>query len=58
MHPDCGLHDTGWGHPEHQGRRPARGKAIYQDTPALIEVMLQREAEAAGLSELRRVRSR
>lgn len=57
MHPDCGLHDTGWGHPEHQGRLPAIVKAIYQDTPALIEVMLQREAEPAGLAELRRVHS-
>lgn len=57
MHPDCGLHDTGWGHPEHQGRLPAIVKAIYQDTPALIEVMLQREAEPARLAELRRVHS-
>jgi acetoin utilization deacetylase AcuC-like enzyme len=57
MHPDCGLHDTGWGHPEHQGRLPAIVKAIYQDTPALIEVMLQREAEPVGERELLRVHS-
>jgi acetoin utilization deacetylase AcuC-like enzyme len=57
MHPDCGLHDTGWGHPEHQGRLPAIVKAIYQDTPALLEVMLQREAEPVGTTELLRAHS-
>lgn len=55
MHPDCGLHDTGWGHPEHQGRLPAIVKAIYEDTPALLDVMLQREAEPVGEGELLRV---
>jgi acetoin utilization deacetylase AcuC-like enzyme len=52
MHPDCGLHDTGWGHPEHQGRLPAIVKAIYQETPVLLDVMLQREAEPVEVADL------
>ncbi|HEX7050028.1 MAG TPA: histone deacetylase [Longimicrobiales bacterium] len=55
MHPDCALHDTGWGHPEHQGRLPAVVKALYRDTPALLERVLQREAVPAGIEDLRRV---
>lgn len=57
MHHACGLHDTDWGHPEHQGRLPAMVNAIYRDTPALIEVLLQREAEPVGVDELLRVHS-
>lgn len=57
MHPDCALHDTGWGHPEHQGRLPAIVKAIYQETPALLGVMLQREAEPVEVADLLRVHS-
>ncbi len=57
MHPDCGLHDTGWGHPEHQGRLPAIVKAIYQDTPALLEPMLQREADPVDTADLLLVHS-
>lgn len=55
MHPDCALHDTGWGHPEHQGRIPAIVNAVYKDTPALIDVMLQREADPATVEDLARV---
>ena len=55
LHPDCGRHDTGWGHPEHQGRLPAIVHAIYQDTPALLEHVLQYEAVHAAESQLRRV---
>jgi acetoin utilization deacetylase AcuC-like enzyme len=47
MHPDSALHDTGWRHPEHQGRLPALVRALHRETPALLEVMLQREAAAA-----------
>jgi len=46
-HGDCALHDTGWGHPEHQGRLPAILSAIERDTPALIEHLEQREAIVA-----------
>jgi acetoin utilization deacetylase AcuC-like enzyme len=55
MHPDCARHDTGWGHPEHQGRLPAVVDAIYRDTPALLDVMLQAEAEVATEGDLLRV---
>ncbi|MBI4544996.1 MAG: histone deacetylase family protein, partial [Gemmatimonadetes bacterium] len=55
LHPDCALHDTGWGHPEHQGRLPAILSAVYADLPELLEVMLQREPEPAQVEELLRV---
>jgi acetoin utilization deacetylase AcuC-like enzyme len=35
MHPAASLHDTGWGHPEHQGRLRALASAIGADLPAL-----------------------
>src|SRR4051812_30583198 len=57
LHPDCARHDTGWGHPEHQGRLPALISAVYQDTPALQDVMLQREAQPADVADLQRVHS-
>ena len=52
-HPDCGRHDTGWGHPEHQGRLPAIVKAVERDTPALLPFILQREGEPVGEDVLR-----
>ena len=55
LHPACALHDTGWKHPEHQGRLPAIVNALYQDTPALLHAVLQREAELASRSALLRV---
>jgi acetoin utilization deacetylase AcuC-like enzyme len=54
-HPACALHDTGWDHPEHQGRLPAIVRALYRDTPALQEHVLQREAGAADLADVLRV---
>lgn len=54
-HPDCGRHDTGWGHPEHQGRLPALMRAVYRSMPALLDHVLEREAEPADLADLRRV---
>jgi acetoin utilization deacetylase AcuC-like enzyme len=54
-HPDCGRHDTGWRHPEHMGRLPAVIQALYRDTPALLDVMLQREATPATEEQLLRV---
>ena len=54
-HEDCGLHDTGWGHPEHMGRLPAIVKAIYRDTPALQDHILQHEAQHATEAQLARV---
>ncbi|HEX6306572.1 MAG TPA: histone deacetylase [Longimicrobiales bacterium] len=55
MHGDCGLHDTGWGHPEHQGRLPAIVNAIYRQTPVLLDRVLQHEASPARVDQLERV---
>jgi len=30
-HHDCSRHDTGWAHPEHQGRLPAVARAVYRE---------------------------
>jgi acetoin utilization deacetylase AcuC-like enzyme len=49
MHPDTGRHDTGWGHPEHQGRLPAIVRAIEKQTPALLSMVESRVANPAGL---------
>lgn len=54
-HPACGLHDTGWDHPEHQGRLPAIVKGIYSQTPVLQDRWRQVEAPAASLDDVRRV---
>lgn len=34
-HPACGRHDTGWRHPEHQGRLRALMEAVHQALPDL-----------------------
>ncbi|MEJ2216946.1 MAG: histone deacetylase [Gemmatimonadota bacterium] len=54
-HPDCALHDTGWRHPEHQGRLPGVVRALARDTPALLEHVLQEEAPHATEADLLRV---
>ncbi len=54
-HPACALHDTGWSHPEHQGRLPAITKGLYQETPALLGRALQEEAPLATEADLLRV---
>ena len=54
---DCGLHDTGWGHPEHQGRLPAIVNAIYRETPVLLDHVLQHEARHASDAQILRVHS-
>ncbi|MCG8467813.1 MAG: histone deacetylase [Gemmatimonadetes bacterium] len=35
QHPDCSRHDTGWGHPEHQGRLRAVMDALHEALPEL-----------------------
>lgn len=35
LHPEAPLHDTGWGHPEHQGRLRALSSAVGRDLLAL-----------------------
>ncbi len=54
-HPDCALHDTGWRHPEHQGRLPGIVRALSRDAPALLEHVLQEEAPHATEADLLRV---
>lgn len=54
-HPACALHDTGWSHPEHQGRLPAIVKGIYNQTPDLLDRVLQVEAPAASVADILRV---
>ena len=54
-HPDCPRHDTGWSHPDHQGRLPAVVRAVQKDMVALWDPLLQLEAEPATEEDLRRV---
>jgi len=54
-HPDTARHDTGWGHPEHQGRLPAVIAAIEKDTPALLPHLAQQEGLPAAQDALRLV---
>lgn len=58
QHPDCARHDTGWGHPEHQGRLPAIAEAFLRDWPVLGRCVEERLAEPAGEEDLLRVHSR
>jgi acetoin utilization deacetylase AcuC-like enzyme len=51
----CALHDTGWNHPEHQGRLPAIVKALHAQTPVLLDRTIQAEAPPAGEGDLLRV---
>lgn len=55
LHEDCSLHDTGWRHPEHQGRLPAIVHALYKETPDLQDLVLQREGVPVSEAELFRV---
>jgi acetoin utilization deacetylase AcuC-like enzyme len=38
-HEDCSHHDTGWGHPEHQGRLRAVMSALAKSLPELNDVI-------------------
>src|SRR5215213_5952298 len=57
-HEDCSRHDTGWSHPDHQGRLPAVTRAVYRDMVALYEPLLQVEALPATEPQLLRVHTR
>ena len=50
-HPDCGRHDTGWGHPEHVGRLRAIPRAL-REHPELLMSLVHREARHATPDEL------
>ncbi|WP_419943246.1 histone deacetylase [Candidatus Palauibacter sp.] len=52
QHPDCSRHDTGWGHPEHQGRLRAVMGALERALPELhgdVTPIVPEPAEAATL---------
>lgn len=49
------LHDTGWGHPEHQGRLRALASTVGRDLLALHGRVVQLEAPAASDEILARV---
>ena len=48
MHPSAVRHDTGWGHPEHQGRLRAIASALKEDLVALHGKVVQVEPEPAS----------
>ncbi len=50
-HSDCGLHDTGWEHPEHVGRLRAIPSALKYH-PELFGVLLHHEGRHATPDEL------
>ena len=52
MHPSAVLHDTGWGHPEHQGRLRAVASALKEDLVALHGRVMQVAPEAAREEDL------
>lgn len=52
-HPDCSRHDTGWRHPEHQGRLPAVARAVHRDMLDLFHHLLEVEGVPATAEDLR-----
>ncbi len=55
LHPESSLHDTGWGHPEHQGRLRALASAVGRDLLALHGNVHQQEPADAVRDDLLRV---
>jgi len=55
LHPAAPMHDTGWGHPEHQGRLRALASAVGKDLLALHGRVVQRDSTEATEAELLRV---
>ncbi len=55
LHPAAALHDTGWDHPEHQGRLRTLASTVGKDLLALFGRVEQFEAREADLDELLRV---
>ncbi len=58
LHPASPLHDTGWGHPEHQGRLRALASTVGKDLLTLHGHVEQLEARAAEVDDLLRVHSK
>lgn len=57
-HEDTSRHDTGWNHPDHQGRLPAVTRAVYRDMLALFDPLLQVPGIPADEADLLRVHTR
>jgi acetoin utilization deacetylase AcuC-like enzyme len=55
LHPASSLHDTGWGHPEHQGRLRALASSVGKDLLTLHGRVVQEEGGEAAPGDLRRV---
>ena len=55
IHPAAALHDTGWGHPEHQGRMRFLASAVSKDMLALHDRIAQMEPRSATEEEVLRV---
>ncbi|HEU4562374.1 MAG TPA: hypothetical protein VFS20_31380, partial [Longimicrobium sp.] len=51
-HEDCSRHDTGWNHPDHQGRMPAIARAVYRDMLTLFDPLLELSATPASAEDL------
>jgi acetoin utilization deacetylase AcuC-like enzyme len=47
LHPASPLHDTGWGHPEHQGRLRSLASTVGRDMLTLHGLVEQRDAREA-----------
>jgi acetoin utilization deacetylase AcuC-like enzyme len=56
-HEDCGLHDTGWDHPEHQGRLRAVMSALGQALPHLNDLIAPLRGTPATIELLLRAHS-
>ena len=55
LHPSSSLHDTGWAHPEHQGRLRALASSVGKDLLTLHGHVEQMPAEVASVEDLLRV---
>lgn len=55
LHPSSPLHDTGWGHPEHQGRLRALASTVGKDLLTLHGHVEQRPSGEATEEDLLRV---
>jgi acetoin utilization deacetylase AcuC-like enzyme len=55
MHEAAPLHDTGWGHPEHQGRLRSLASAVGKDLPDLLGRVQLFEPSLAPVEALARV---
>ena len=55
LHPDAPLHDTGWRHPEHQGRLRALASTVGRDLLVLHEKVVQVEPGQVTEEDLVRV---